>query len=345
MSLLKYYIVLEDENADEKYQNLLEAGTNDSSLEIAEENLKRFFPDVSLEDVLPLLQTNQVFEDMLQMVRNAFIKWYNWDPGKIIINQKNQDSIISYAVTEADYPMFIHIGALLDSTIFSFMTVMLKWAKFAENNLSEQGCFNQLLYIINEMALMGLLPADSGKRAVLEDIIDDVQLQNLASDCYWAMLLFTAGHEMAHIYQMSTNPNYWLNHRSEAESNADYIGYDILLHLIMEPGGTVLTMEEYTYLAPMMFMDMFELIFFTDKLLYRTISTPGYHGTSEERKKKLFCQVDEEKYQFDTELGNSVYQSFQDSYDKYCDLLQKYQADHRIDKIKHLKERKERRHL
>ena len=345
MSLLKYYIIMENEDAEENYRNLLESGTEDKDFEIAEENLKRFFPDVPVEDALHLLQSNQVFKEMLQMIQKAFIKWYNWNPGEIIINQKNQNSIISYAVTEADFPMFIHIGSLLDSTIFSFMAIMLKWAKAAECNLSEQGCFNQLLYTMNEMALMGLLPADSGKEAVLGDIIDDIQLQNLASDCYWAMLLFTASHEMAHIYQMSTNPAYWLSHRSEAESNADYIGYDILLHLIMEPEDQNLRMEEYAYLAPMMFMDMFELIFYTDELLYGSKTSHGYHGNPEERKEKLFDQVDDEKYQFDTTLGNSVYQSFLDSYDRYCDMLQKYKADHRIDSIIHLQERKERTHL
>ena len=48
MSLLKYYIIMEDESVAEEYQELLDAGTDDSSLEIAEENLKRFFPDIPL---------------------------------------------------------------------------------------------------------------------------------------------------------------------------------------------------------------------------------------------------------------------------------------------------------
>lgn len=345
MSLLKYYIIMEDETADEEYQQLLNAGTDDSSLEIAEENLTKFFPNIPLEDALELLQTNKMFTELLHIVREAFIKCYHWDPGQITINQKNQNSIISYVVTEADYPMFIHVGALLDSTIFSFMTVMLKWAKASENGLSEQGCFNQLLFIMNEMALMGLLPDESGKAAILGDVVDDLQLQNLASDCYWAMLLFTVSHEMAHIYQMSTNPDYWLSHRAEAEKNADYIGYDILLHLIMDSSEHAIRMENYVYLAPMMFMDMFELVFYTDQILYGTITSPGYHETPASRKDRLFAQVDEEKYEFNTEFGNSVYQSFLDSYDKYCELLQRYIADGRIDSIIHVEKREERSHL
>ena len=345
MSLLKYYIIMEDDTADEKYQELLNAGTDDYSLSIAEEDLKRFFPDIPLEDALQLLRSNAVFSEVLYMVRKAFIIWYNWDPGKIIINQKNQNSIISYAVTDADYPMFIHVGALLDSTIFSFITVMLKWAKASENNLPIRGCFSQLLFIMNEMALMGLLPASDAKEKILEGVTNDIQLQNLCSDCYWAMLLFTVGHEMAHIYQMSTNPKYWLTHRAEAERNADYIGYDILLHLIIEPTNTTLKMESYVYLAPMMYLDMFELVFYTDQVLYG-ISTPvGYHGTTKERKEYLFSQVTDNKYQFDTELGNSVYQSFLDSYDQYCELLQKYKADQKLNSVLHSEKRNERKHL
>lgn len=67
----------------------------------------------------------------------------------------------------------------------------------------------------------------------------------------------------------------------------------------------------------------------------------SYFEIAEENLKKVFP----EKYQFNTELGNSVYQSFLDSYDKYCSLLQKYKAIHRIDEIIHIKDRMERTHL
>ncbi len=36
---------MENKDADDNYQNLLEAGTNDSCFEIAEENLKKVFPE------------------------------------------------------------------------------------------------------------------------------------------------------------------------------------------------------------------------------------------------------------------------------------------------------------
>ena len=62
----------------------------------------------------------------------------------------------------------------------------------------------------------------------------------------------------------------------------------------------------------------------------------SYFEIAEENLKKVFP----EKYQFNTELGNSVYQSFLDSYDKYCSLLQQYKAIHLIDEIIHIKDRK-----
>ena len=101
-----------------------------------------------------------------------------------------------------------------------------------ENN-KEEVFFKDLLYLLNEVALMGELPDEAGKISLMNKVAIDCQIQNLAADCHWAMLVFTVGHEIAHIYQMNTNRIYWEEHLKEAEFNADKIGYDILLHLIM----------------------------------------------------------------------------------------------------------------
>lgn len=42
-----------------------------------------------------------------------------------------------------------------------------------------------------------------------EKVAGDSQIINLASDCHWGTMVFTAAHEIAHTYQMHTNPSYW----------------------------------------------------------------------------------------------------------------------------------------
>lgn len=344
MSILKYYFIHED--ASEKaYDELRNAGKNDQSLNLAIENMKRYFPEISEEDVRLLLEENYIIREILKLVCDVFIKWYDWDPGEILINHNNQNSINSYAVTAEEFPMFIHIDQLLESVTFSFMLIMLKWAKAVENNEQKQNYFSDLLYILNEMALMGQLPAESGKDAIIGQIVSDRQIQTLASDCHWAMIVFTIGHEMAHIYQMSTRPDYWGTKVKEAERNADAIGYDILLKLIMYPTESDVIMEEYAYLAPMMYMDLFQLVFFTDNILYGKNYVLDIHGTPEARKQNLFDLVDQEQYQFDTTLGNAIYQSFLDSYDRYCMLLSEYLKAGKLDTIIHREQRNERETL
>ena len=307
--------------------------------------MNRFFPEIPENDYTKLFVEDRIFKEVLKLVRDAFIKWYDWDPGEILINQKNQNSINSYAVTMEDYPMFIHIDQLLESVTFNFMLVMLKWAKSIECDEKGQVYFPKLLFVLNEMAILGQLPAESGHEAILGQMSSDQQIQNLAADCHWAMMIFTAGHEMAHIYQMNTNPEYWSKHIREMEKNADTIGYDILLRLSMERPKSEVVMEEYTYLAPMTYMDMFDLVFFTDYILYGRTNDPGIHGTPADRKENLFELVDQEQYQFDTELGISVYQSLLDSYDRYYRLLPEYFKSGKVNTIIRTKQRSERESL
>lgn len=78
---------------------------------------------------------------------------------------------------------------------------------------------------------------------------------NLASDCHWAIIVFAVVHEIAHAYQINTYSDYWRKHLKEVEFNADAIAYDILLRLIMDKQERDLVVEQYTYLAPMMYVD------------------------------------------------------------------------------------------
>ncbi|WP_148099408.1 hypothetical protein [Schaedlerella arabinosiphila] len=90
----------------------------------------------------------------------------------------------------------------------------------------------------------------------------------------------------------------------EAEFDADAIAYDILLRLTMDTQERDLFVEEYTYLAPMMYMDFFSLYYYTDYILYGTVYNSRTHPVPQERKDALFSIVDGDIYQLDTDEGN-----------------------------------------
>ena len=57
----------------------------------------------------------------------------------------------------------------------------------------------------------------------------------------------------------------------QEEYDADAIAYDIILRMIMDSCGRDREnkiLEEYTYMAPVIFMDYIDLIYYTDYVLY-----------------------------------------------------------------------------
>lgn len=335
MSLLEYYIAPAIQEKQGPYRMIRNAGVNQRRIELAEYHMLKFFPKVTREEYEKYILNEPYFEEVLQLVRYGFMKWYDWDIGKIEVNHNFQHSINSYAYVDENFPMFIHVDQLLESVLLGIMLTIFKWAKEYENN-KEEVFFKDLLYLLNEVALMGELPNEASKTSVMNKVAIDCQIQNLAADCHWAMLVFTVGHEVDHIYQMNTNRIYWEEHLKEAEFNADKIGYDILLHLIMEQSkqsSQNLKMEEYAYLAPMMYMDIFEMIYYTAYVLYDKEPFYGQHPSPEERKDVMFELVEQDKYQFNTEEGNVSYQWFCFIYDAYKEKLLEYKEMRKLEKI------------
>ena len=67
----------------------------------------------------------------------------------------------------------------------------------------------------------------------------------------------------------------------------------------------------------MMYMDFFDLIYYTDRVLYKTYFYDNTHPTLKKRKGWLFRIVDRDEYYFDTEEGNWLYRGFNAVYKEY----------------------------
>lgn len=322
-----------------QYEEYRNNGVNRRSMELAEQNMLKFFPSIPREEYERFIKKDPFFDEVLELVRYGFKKWYNWDPGEINVTHDFQYDINSYAYVDKAFPMFIHVDQLLETVVLWFMLTTLKWSKEHDDKSADHEYFVDLLYLLNEIALNGELPSEDGKESLISKTMNDVQIQNLASDCHWAMLVFTVAHEVAHIYQVETNEDHWKSHLKEAEYHADKVGYDILLRIIMEKQEKELIIEEYTYLAPMMYMDMFELLFETVRILYDKEISYGVHPSPDERIEAMFELADQAEYQFDTQDGNVVYYWFKWTYERYIVNLKRYKEagnlDHIIEKYRY----------
>lgn len=334
---IEYYMLPPD-----PYMMTRHAGADQGSHDLLVANMKRFFPEISKGEYENYVNNNQIFNEMLDVVRSAFQRWYDYDCRDIYLNNNYQKSFNSYAYVDGINPIFIHVDQLLETIILNFMIVILKWAKELENNVEGKSYFIYLIYLMNELCIFGELPSEDAKAVLMEKAADDSQIINLASDCHWGIMVFTVAHEIAHAYQMHTNPEYWEKNPKESEFDADAIAYDILLRLIMDGQGKNLIMQEYAYLAPMMYMDFFNLYYYTDYILYGTRYNSQTHPVPNERKAALFAIVEREIYQLNTEEGNVVYQWFCWVYDMFMEKLPEYKRKGKLDGIIHYELRKKR---
>ena len=87
MSLLKYYMFSELQERQKQYEEYRNNGVNRRSMELAEQNMLKFFPSIPREEYERFIKKDPFFDEVLELVRYGFKKWYNWDPGEINVNK------------------------------------------------------------------------------------------------------------------------------------------------------------------------------------------------------------------------------------------------------------------
>ena len=217
---------------------------------------------------------------------------------------------------------------------------MLKWSKEFENLDVYSECFRYILFLMNNVCIFGEMQGQYANDVLLQLVSGDVQILQLAEDCYWTVVVFSLAHEVAHAYLASIGKTYSERHPEKEEYDADMIAYHIVLRIIIENDGDKRTLEEYTYLAPMMYMDFFDLYYYTDRVLYKTRFYDPQHPLPGDR---LFAIVNKDEYDFDTVDGNHLYSGFLDVYDEYKDQVLLKMEKGKLDKVLHIKRRNQMR--
>lgn len=296
-----------------------------------------YFTEEQLKENMQHYNLNQMFE----LVKRYFLEEYKYTGNNIELNNRYQKTINSYIFDDTKNPAVVHIDELFESTVMAFFLAMFKWSKDFDDLEVYGDCFRYMLYLMNDVCILGEMQGEDASRKMLKLISGDVQILQLAESCYWTVLVFSVAHEIAHAYLSNIGKVYTKQHPEKEEFDADRIAYDIVLKIIMDKEDNNAVLEEYTYLAPMMYMDFFDLYYYTDRVLYKTVFYDSTHPALKKRKNHLFGIVDKEEYVFDTEMGNHLYSGFLDVYDEYkAQVLLKMERG-KLAKILRTKEREE----
>lgn len=278
-------------------------------------------------------------QTMFELVKKYFVKEFSYSGTAIELTNSYQNTINSYIYNDMENPVFIHIDELFESTVSSFLLAMLKWSKDFDDLNIYGNCFRYVLFLMNDVCIFGEMQGENANKVLLETVDKDIQILQLAEDCYWTIVVFSLAHEIAHAYLASIGKKYSDRHPEKEEYDADMIAYHIVLKIIMEEQGKDVVLKDYTYMAPMMYMDFFDLYYYTDRVLYKTVFYDWQHPTPIKRKNRLFAIVIKSDYDFETVDGNHLYGGFLDVYDEYRDQLLLKMERGKLDGILRIEER------
>lgn len=307
-----------------------------SSLKDEERGIKtmlKYFSSYFTEEKLKENMAKYNLQTMFDIVKRYFAKEYGFTGTEIELSNLYQNSINSYIYNDRVNPAFVHIDELFESTVMGFLLAMLKWSKDFENLETYGECFRYVLFLMNDVCIFGEMQGMDANQVLMDTVNGDIQILQLAEDCYWTIVVFSLAHEIAHAYLSAIGRKYTEKHPEKEEYDADMIAYHIVLKIIIEEKGENTVLEDYTYLAPMVYMDFFDLYYYTDRVLYKTVFYDWQHPTPIKRKNRLFAVVDKDDYDFNTVDGNHLYSGFLDVYDEYKDQLLMKMERGKLDKV------------
>ncbi len=325
--------------ASDNYEIFKFGGTTLRDDERGLRTMLQYFPHFFTEEQIKENMKHYNLQTMFHLVKKYFKKEYGYVGTEIELSNRYQNTINSYIYNDKTKPAFVHIDELFESTVMAFLLAMFKWSKEFENLEIYGECFKYVLFLMNDVCIFGEMQSESANKALLETVNGDIQILQLAEDCYWTIVVFSLAHEIAHAYLASIGKKYSDRHPEKEEYDADMIAYHIVLKIIIEEHGKSAMLEDYTYLAPMMYMDFFDLYYYTDRVLYKTWFYDPEHPLPIKRKNRLFTIAYKDEYIFESENGNHLYGGFLDVYDEYKDQLLLKMERRKLDAILHIEER------
>ncbi len=239
--------------------------------------MRDYFSEYFTEECLQANMQRYNVENMLAIVKDYFFREYGYIGDNVELNNRYQRTINSYIYNDKKNPAVVHIDELFESTMMAFFLAMFKWSKDFDDLEVYGNCYLYVLFLMNDVSILGEMQGEDANRELLEMVAGDLQILQLAGDCYWTVLAFSLAHEVAHAYLANIGKRYTKEHPEKEEFDADEIAYHIVLKMIMDKEVRGIVLEPYTYLAPMMYMDFFDMVYYTDRVLYKTFFYNATH--------------------------------------------------------------------
>ncbi|MCZ0859961.1 ImmA/IrrE family metallo-endopeptidase [Methanocorpusculum sp. MG] len=221
---------------------------------------------------------------------------------------------------------YVYVDELVGSALFGSLSTMCFWSEYQQDEVAWNFCYSHLRHVLYQQGCRGILPKEEVIALWKNLVKTDPHLLQIASDTFWVSIAFAIAHELAHIY---------LNHQADytdkektysQEFEADAVAYDLVLNKIMYQKSHGVTSDwdvyhEYTYLAPLVFLEFFNLITYTEFGVENNDTASNYPSI-QLRMDKLLEMVKDPVYQFDTEEGNDLCNCYLDIADYYKERLQ-----------------------
>jgi Peptidase U49. len=254
----------------------------------------------------------------------------NFKVGVLSRDREDFSANMDRATSDGDYVIFI--DDLLESIAFSLVIALIYWDIVKDDPNESANCFKYIAFELNEYGAKRTRPA-TPEWVYLQGIKILTYAEktlHVLSDVYLIVIGFILAHELGHFV---------LGHHGSAtrtidnEYSADDFAYKTLLsmierqsHHILEHGSRPeLDMcSEYTYLAPLIFFDIMQMIEHYNETIY---GSSTFHDAIKQivaRKTHLESWVYDSPdiYDFDTSDGNAIYSAVLNSIDRFRDELE-----------------------
>lgn len=139
-------------------------------------------------------------QTMFDIVKRYFAKEYGYTGIEIELSNLYRNLINSYIFNDKINPAFVHIDELFESTVMGFLLAMFKKSKDFGNLETYGECFKYVLFLINDVCIFGEMQSMDANQALIDTVNGNIQILQLAVDCYWIMVVFSLAHEIAHEY-------------------------------------------------------------------------------------------------------------------------------------------------
>lgn len=217
----------------------------------------------------------------------------------------------------------VYLDCLMSSNLYDYAAITYLVVRFQDSEVQTFG-FQYKLYLLNECCRKGQFPNYDGSKCLMQ-IMDkkiDQRGTQFISDLYWCMITFILCHEMAHIYLEHSLYEDPIAMR-EQEIEADSIGYDIFLRLLLDESKeneAQRVFHDFLYCAPMILMLFYKELFSMGYILFGE-QIGNTHPYEKERIDNLLKISLLDKYEFNNKEGNDVLNAFFDASDSFINIL------------------------